>query len=50
VVYGGTVHAVDGATFSLNQGGTLGLVGESGSGKTTLIKVVLGLIAPTRGL
>lgn len=49
VVYGGVVHAVDGATFSLPPGGTLGLVGESGSGKTTLIKVVLGLITPTTG-
>jgi len=42
-------RAVDGATFSISQGETLGLVGESGSGKTTIGMTVLGLVAPTGG-
>ena len=45
----GAVRAVDGVSFSVNEGETLGLVGESGCGKTTLGKVVLRLIPPTAG-
>jgi len=44
-----TVHAVDGVSFAIAAGATLGLVGESGCGKTTTSKLVLGLIAPTSG-
>jgi oligopeptide transport system ATP-binding protein len=44
-----SVRAVDGVSFDVRRGETLGLVGESGCGKTTLGKVVLGLIPATAG-
>lgn len=43
------VYAVDGVSFSLNRGETLGLVGESGCGKSTVARLILCLIRPEKG-
>ena len=43
------LKAVDGVSFHLRQGETLGIVGESGCGKTTCGKVCMGMLAPTQG-
>jgi len=45
----GDVKAVDGVSFEVHEGETLGLVGESGCGKTTLGKGIIGLAKTTRG-
>jgi oligopeptide/dipeptide ABC transporter ATP-binding protein len=45
----GVVRAVDGVSFAIEEGRTLGVVGESGCGKTTTAKLVLGLDEPTGG-
>lgn len=43
------VKAVDGVSFDISEGETLGLVGESGCGKSTVGRLILGLIKPTSG-
>ena len=45
----GHVKAVDGVTFNLKRGTTMGLVGESGCGKTTLVKLIAGLLKQQQG-
>lgn len=45
----GTVHAVDGVSFDIRSGETLGLVGESGCGKTTTLLSILDLVKPEAG-
>ena len=42
----GIVHAVNGVSFNLKEGETLGIVGESGCGKSVSVLSILGLIRP----
>lgn len=46
---GPLVQAINGVSFAIGEGETLGLIGESGSGKSTMGKIVLGLLTPDAG-
>jgi oligopeptide transport system ATP-binding protein len=46
---GGCVKAVDGISFDIPRGETMGIVGESGCGKSTTAKMIVGLVKPTQG-
>ncbi|MBA7660855.1 Manganese transport system ATP-binding protein MntB [subsurface metagenome] len=48
VFYDG-MSALEGINLSINQGDFLGIIGPNGGGKTTLLKVILGLVKPSRG-
>lgn len=45
----GTVNAVSGVSFDVQQGEIVGFIGHNGAGKTTTIKCILGLLKPSRG-
>jgi lipopolysaccharide transport system ATP-binding protein len=47
--YARETRALDDVSFSLEQGGRLGIVGENGSGKSTLLKILAGVLTPSKG-
>jgi ABC-type multidrug transport system ATPase subunit len=47
--YYGNDLGIDGVTFDVSQGETFGFLGPNGAGKTTTMRLLLGLIKPTRG-
>ena len=46
----GRINVLDGLSFQMEQGRTLGVIGPNGSGKTTMINALSGLLIPSRGL
>jgi zinc transport system ATP-binding protein len=47
--YGGVEYAVRDVSFNIHKGDYLGVIGPNGGGKTTLLKIMLGLLKPTKG-
>ncbi|MBM7788311.1 ABC transporter ATP-binding protein [Tenggerimyces flavus] len=45
----GVVRAVDGVTLSIERGEVLGLLGHNGAGKTTVVRLIAGVLTPTKG-
>ncbi len=45
----GDVNAVDGVSLTVEDGEFFGILGPNGAGKTTTLRMILGLLAPTRG-
>ena len=45
----GDIHAINGLSFAIQQGETLGLLGPNGAGKTTVISLLVGLLKPDSG-
>ena len=48
-VYYGMIHAIQGASFEVNQGDVVALIGANGAGKTTILHTVTGLLQAKRG-
>ncbi|MBV8478928.1 MAG: ABC-F family ATP-binding cassette domain-containing protein, partial [Actinobacteria bacterium] len=48
--YGKGVRALDGVTFSVEQGTVFGLLGPNGAGKSTLLKILAGTLEPEQGI
>ena len=48
-VYGGDFVSVDDLSFHINKGEIAGFVGQNGAGKTTTIKMLTGILMPTKG-
>lgn len=45
----GTHHVLDGVSMELQEGETLGIIGKNGCGKTTILRIMAGILAPSRG-
>ena len=48
-VYYGSIHAIKGISFEVNEGEIVALIGPNGAGKTTAFNVITGVYAPTNG-
>ena len=48
-VYYGSIHAVKGVSFEVNEGEVVTLIGANGAGKSTVLNTISGLLTPTSG-